>query len=111
MTQVVRWLEKSFASGDEEREFLHYVFDRVRSAVIPADDAFRGVASTDEGDLGIGLAQFACDFDEQSSVGPFDAVASARRLQHLDTLFERGSVKLFVGIGAGDDADNFIDYS
>lgn len=73
------------------------------------NDALGGIASAEEGNLFVALAEFAGDVDEKAAGSGFDAVVSTGQAQHRDAVFKRCAVEMFVGIDAGHDADEFVD--
>jgi len=107
VAEVRRRFVAAFAVGYEEREFFEHSFDCPLLAVVPADDALRGVASADEDNLRVRLMQLTSDLDEQAFFG--DSNAAACKTEHLHTVFQRGSVKFLVRISARHGADHLID--
>jgi hypothetical protein len=82
-------------------------------AVVPRQDAFRGVAAADEPDLSFGLfpAQFARNVKEEPAFGNLHAVAIAGLAQHGDALIQGRAMKFLVRINPRDDAHHFPDLS
>jgi len=104
--------ERAEARGGEEFKFFELFGEGgdIR-AVIPMDDAFRGVAATDEKDAGAARsgAGFAGDVEEEAAVRDGGGEAGARRAEAAQpggALVERSAFVELVGHGAGEDEDD-----
>ena len=62
----------SIPAGDQQVELAQHLGQRVRPAVVPADDPLRRIASAKKGQpniVAVSFAAFARDVDEQTAVG------------------------------------------
>ena len=108
MPQMLGSLITSSALRDHDRKFRQYFLNPGSLAIIPIDNSFGGIPSTDEADLAIRLPQFASDIDEQAALRDLDTIPPAREFQHLDPVLQTRAMKMFVWINARYDTNHFI---